>query len=58
MAEDLGFKLLDESLFSNRQYNWVKKIDEDVVNKLLPLLYLVNNDPKSQMHGYGLQGYL
>jgi hypothetical protein len=47
MASEAGFQLIDESRYPDRQFKWAQKIDEEVMNELFSLLYLVHDDPKS-----------
>jgi hypothetical protein len=57
MAEDVGFESFDKSQFPNHQYNWAQKIDKDLINELLFLLYLVHDNPKSQAFADWLQNF-
>jgi hypothetical protein len=47
MSKASGFELFDEEQFPERQFNWAQKIDDEVINELFSLLYLVHDDPKS-----------
>jgi hypothetical protein len=47
MSKASGFELFDEEQFPDRQFNWAQKIDDEVINELFSLLYLVHDDPKS-----------
>jgi hypothetical protein len=58
MANKSGFEHFNTSLFTDRQYSWAQNIDEEVINELFSLLYLVHNNPKSQAFVDWLQKHI
>ena len=55
MSNDAGFPLFDSTLFKNRSSEWAEQMDEEMINELFSLLFLVHDDPKSQAFNDWLQ---